>query len=221
MQLAGSYANSAVLPLVEGAALAHHEGHGSYERKAPTMTNLAPLLERNQRFAATDARQHAPRLPFLPRAGLFIVCCMDCRVDPEEYLGLEFGEALVARNTGGRITPAVIQDIAYAGYLVDTKAPDGPYFEVAIIHHTDCGSRLLEDDQLRHDFADRGGYDEQTLADLPVTNPSETVRADVERLLAAPQISTHTRVSGHVYDVETGLITTVVDATRGRAAYVA
>jgi carbonic anhydrase len=180
---------------------------------APTMTNLAPLLERNQRFAATDARQHAPRLPFLPRAGPFIVCCMDCRVDPEEYLGLEFGEALVARNTGGRITPAVIQDIAYAGYLVDTKAPDGPHFEVAIIHHTDCGSRLLEDEQLRHDFAERGGYDEQTLVALPVTDPAETVRADVERLLAAPQISAHTRASGHVYDVDTGLITTVVDST--------
>jgi carbonic anhydrase len=185
--------------------------------RAPTMTNLAPLLERNQRFADTDARQHAPRLPFLPRAGLFIVCCMDCRVDPEEYLGLEFGEALVARNTGGRITPAVIHDIAYAGYLVDTKAPDGPYFEVAIIHHTDCGSRLLEDAQLRHGFAERGGYDEQTLAALPVTDPAHTVRADVERLLAAPQISAHTRVSGHVYDVDTGLITTVVDAT-SRAA---
>jgi carbonic anhydrase len=54
-----------------------------------------------------------------------------------------------------------------------------------------------------------------------VTSPAETVRADVDRLLGAAQISTHTRVSGHVYDVETGLITTVVDATRGRAAYVA
>jgi len=183
------------------------------------VTNLAPLLERNQRFAATDARQHAPRLPFLPRAGLFIVCCMDCRVDPEEYLGLEFGEALIARNTGGRITPAVIQDIAYAGYLVDTKAPDGPYFEVAIIHHTDCGSRLLEDEQLRHGFAERGGYDEQMLAALPVTDPAETVRADVERLLAAPQISVHTRVSGHVYDVDTGLVTTVVNSTDGRTEH--
>jgi carbonic anhydrase len=53
---------------------------------------------------------------------------------------------LVERNIGGRLTPQVIQDIAYASYLVESKAPDGPYFEVAIIHHTDCGSRLLEDD---------------------------------------------------------------------------
>jgi carbonic anhydrase len=77
---------------------------------------------------------------------------------------------------------------------------------------------LLEDDQLLHDFAERGSYDEQTLAALPVSSPAETVRADVERLLAAPQISTHTRVSGHVYDVNTGLITSVVDSTRWRAA---
>ena len=34
------------------------------------------------------------------------------------------------RNIGGRITPAVIQDIAYASYPVETKAPQGPYFEV-------------------------------------------------------------------------------------------
>ena len=48
--------------------------------------------------------------------------------------------------------PAIIADIAYAGYLVDAKAPEDPYFEVAIIHHTDCGSTLLADDELRHGF---------------------------------------------------------------------
>jgi hypothetical protein len=104
-----------------------------------------------------------------------------------------------------------------AGHADTDLTPDGPYFEVAIVHHTGCGSRLLEDEQLRHGFAERGGYDERMLADLPVTDPAQTVRADVDRLLAAPQISPHTRVSGHVYDVETGLITTVVDST-SRAA---
>lgn len=111
---------------------------------------------------------------------------MDCRVDPAEFLGVRFGEALVARNTGGRVTPAVIQDVAYAGYLVEQKAPDGPWFGVAIIHHTDYGSRLLEDEQLRHGFAERAGYDEQMLADLPATDPVQTVGTDVERMLAAP-----------------------------------
>ena len=58
------------------------------------------------------------------------------------------------------MTPAVIQDVAYIGYLVETKAPDGPYFEAAIIHHTDCGSGLLADEELRHGFSKRTGYDE-------------------------------------------------------------
>lgn len=177
------------------------------------MTNLNPLLERNRAFATTDTRHHTPPLPFLPHLGLFIVCCIDCRVDPADYLGLRFGEALVARNVGGRVTPEIIRDIAYAGFLVEEKAPEGPYFEVAVVHHTDCGSRLLEDEHLRHAFAERGGYDEAALAHVPVTDPAHTVREDVQRLLAAPQISRRITASGHVYDTETGLVRTIVDAT--------
>ncbi|MBV9335009.1 MAG: hypothetical protein JO243_03870 [Solirubrobacterales bacterium] len=176
------------------------------------MTNLTPLLERNRHFASTDTRHNTPPLPFLPHLGLFVVCCIDCRVDPADYLRLAFGEALMARNVGGRVTPEVIRDIAYASFLVETKVPDGPYFEVAIVHHTDCGSRMLEDDALRHAFAKRG-YDEHALAHVPVTDPAHTVRQDVEQLLSAPQISQRITVSGHVYDTETGLVRTVVEAT--------
>src|ERR1700691_3922076 len=143
-------------------------------------SHITPLLERNRAFAATDIRNAAPRLPFLPHQGLYIVTCIDPRTDPAEFLGLRFADAIVARTVGGRVTPAVIQDLAYIGYLVETKAPDGPYFEAAIIHHTDCGSGLLEDEQLRHGFAQRTGYDEQLLADLPATDPAVTVRVDVE-----------------------------------------
>jgi carbonic anhydrase len=41
-------------------------------------------------------------------------------------------------------------------------------------------------------------------------------KPDVQRVLWAPQISPHVQVSGHVYDVETGLVTTVVDAKAPR-----
>ena len=177
------------------------------------MSNIDSLLPRNAAFAASDVWHNTPRLPFLPHKGLYVITCIDPRVDPAEFLGLEFGEAIVARTVGGRVIPAVIQDVAYIGYLVETKAQDGPYFEVAIIHHTQCGSRLLEDKELRHGFAERTGYDEQMLAALPATNPAQTVLADAQLLLAAPQISARTTVSGHVYDVETGLVATVLDAT--------
>src|ERR1700758_3229895 len=175
------------------------------------MSNLAQLLDRNEAFARTDARLNMP-IPFLPRLGLYIVTCIDCRVDPAEFLGVRLGEAVVARNIGGRVTPAVLRDIAYISYLVQTKAPAGPYFEVAIIHHTDCGSTLLADDELRHGFAQRVGLDERSLVETAVLDPARTVRTDVERVLWADQFPPDVLVSGHVYDVETGWVTTVVDA---------
>ena len=177
------------------------------------MSNIAPLLDRNRAFADDPgARQGMPRLPFIPNQGLYIVTCIDPRVDPAQILGVRLGEAIVQRDIGGRITPAVIADIAYIGYLVDAKAPEGPYFEVAIIHHTDCGSTLLADDELRHGFAQRIGVDERTLADTPVLDPARTVATDVNRVLWAEEIPQNVHVSGHVYDVDTGVVTTVVDA---------
>jgi carbonic anhydrase len=94
----------------------------------------------------------------------------------------------------------------------DARAPEGPYFELAIIHHTDCGSTLLADDDLRHGFAERIGTDERTLADTPVLDSARTVQTDVNRVLWAEEIPPTVHVSGHVYDVGTGLVTTVVDA---------
>jgi carbonic anhydrase len=182
------------------------------------MSNVDSLLPRNAAFAASDVWQNTPRLPFLPYKGLYVITCIDPRVDPAEFLGLEVGEAIVARTVGGRVTPAVIQDVAYIGYLVETKAPEGPYFEAAVIHHTDCGSRLLADDELRHGFSQRTGYDEQTLAELPVLDPPATILADVERLRSDPRISPRITVSGHVYDVHTGLITTIVEAVSPTAS---
>ena len=176
------------------------------------MSNIDQLAVRNQAFAATDARQNVPALPFIPFLNLYIVTCIDCRVDPAEILGIKLGEALVERNIGGRVTPAVIRDIAYASYLVESKAPQGPWFEVAIIHHTDCGSTLLADDELRHGFAERIGVDERTLTDTPVLDPERTVRTDVDRVLWAREIPSDVQVSGHVYDVRTGVLTTVADA---------
>ena len=175
------------------------------------MSHIAPLLERNHIFAESGTWRNTPRLPFLPFKNLYVITCIDPRTDPADFLGLQFSEAIVARTVGGRVTDAVIQDLSYIGYLVETLAPEGPYFEAAVIHHTDCGSRLLERPEVIHGFATRAGYDEARLSRLPATVPSESVRTDVETILAAPQISSRIKVSGHVYHTETGLLETVIE----------
>ena len=175
------------------------------------MSNLNPLLDRNQAFAGTGA--HAG-LAIMPRVPVFIVTCLDPRTDPAAFLGIGLGDAPVIRNAGGRVTDAVIDDIAFIGYLTGSMIPDGPLFEVAVIQHTGCGTGFLADAGFRSGFAAHAGLDEAALAAKAVTDPAVSVRADVDRLLASPKAPARISVSGHVYDLETGLVTTVVAPVR-------
>jgi len=179
------------------------------------MSNLLPLLERNRAFAATGA--HAG-LAIMSRQPVFLVTCLDPRVDPAAFLGIELGDAPVIRNAGGRVTEAVINDIAFISYLARTMIPDGPLFEVAVVHHTGCGTGFLADAAFRSAFAARTGLDETALAAEAVVDPAATVRADVERLLSTPKVPPQIGVSGHVYDLQTGLVTTIVDPSQPRRA---
>jgi carbonic anhydrase len=166
-------------------------------------------LARNRAFAAAGGHEGAAMFPSLR---LLVVTCLDARVDPAHILGLDLGDALVVRNGGGRATPEVINNIAFLGQLASKAVPDGPLFEVAVIHHTECGSAALADDEFRHRYAQRIGADEATLRDRAVVDAANTVATDVERLRSAKAISPRITVSGHVYDVATGLVETVIPA---------
>lgn len=179
-------------------------------------SNFAVYLERNEQFAATDAKHAIPAIPFLPFKQLYVITCVDPRVEPAAVLGVELGEAIVARNLGGRVTPSIIKDLAWICHLHENKTPDADWFEVAIIHHTDCGSGLFADDELRRGYAARGGYDEHTATAMAVLDPATTVREDVRRVRAAPELASsicHVKIGGYAYDLDTGLITTVVKPT--------
>ena len=176
------------------------------------MTRLNPLLERNDQFA----RSYTPAPLGPPAAQTVIVTCLDHRVDPAIVLGLRLGDAPVIRNAGGRITQAVIDDVSYLAFLAEQLFGDqiaaDSLFEVAIVHHTQCGTSLLADPGFRHQAAEATGRSEADLEASMVADPHTTVKADVERLLSAPSLSPKVSVSGHVYDIETGRVTITVDA---------
>jgi carbonic anhydrase len=174
-----------------------------------TMTNIDTALERNRAFAAAGGHEGAGVFPNL-RA--FVVTCLDPRVDPAHFLGLGLGDAMVVRNVGGRVTREVINDVAFIGQVVEAILPDGPLFEVAVIHHTQCGSGAFADDTFRRRYAERIGVEESTLREHAVLDPVATVTRDVDRLRSAPAISPRVAVSGHVYDVASGFVETVLSA---------
>ncbi|WP_433171681.1 carbonic anhydrase [Actinoallomurus sp. CA-150999] len=176
-------------------------------------SNFAPYLEHNRAFAATDAKDKVPEIPFIPFGQLYLITCVDPRVEPAAVLGIPLGEAIVARNIGGRVTPAVIKDLAWIVHLHENKTPDADWFEIAVIHHTDCGSGLLADDELRAGYVARGGWDDETSAAMAVLEPAKTVLDDVAALRSAPELEPgikNVKIGGYVYDLKTGTVTTVV-----------
>jgi carbonic anhydrase len=114
---------------------------------------MTPLLERNEQFVRT----YTPAALGLPAAQVLIVTCLDHRIDPAIVLGLQLGDAPIIRNAGGRITQAVIDDIAFLAFLAEQlsggQGAADTLFEVAVVHHTQCGTGFLADPGFRHQAA--------------------------------------------------------------------
>jgi len=135
-------------------------------------SNIDTALERNRSFAAAGGHQGAVVFPNLR---LFVITCLDPRVDPAHFLGLGLSDAMVLRNAGGRVTAEVINDVAFIGQLAEAVMPDGPLFEVAVIHHNQCATGALADDAFRQRYAERIGATESAVREHAVLDPVETV----------------------------------------------
>jgi carbonic anhydrase len=132
----------------------------------------------------------------LPRRQLFVLACMDARVDPLRLLGLRPGDAHVVRNAGGRVTDDVIRSLVLSSALLGTR-------HAVVIHHTDCGLGTTTDEQLRARLRDHG-VDVGDMAIGAFGDLDQSVRDDVAALLADPMVGSSMAVGGYVYDVTSG-----------------
>jgi carbonic anhydrase len=173
------------------------------------MTVPNDLIQRNAEFAA---HEFSADLTINPSGNMMVVGCVDPRVDPAHVLGLRNGEAAIIRNVGGRITPATLRTMGMLGKVgaanASTHRPGD--WNLVILHHTDCGMTDLAP------FPDLlAEYFEIPVAELEaksVSDPLGSVRADVDVILQAIHATAYL-VSGLVYDVETGVVQTVVPPT--------
>lgn len=179
------------------------------------MTDLTTLLDRNRSFA-----EHFEDgdLPVRARMSTIILTCLDSRVDPAHLFGLGLGDAFVMRNAGGWITPGVMRDLAILGVLAANlpgagAAPPG----LVVIHHTDCGMARLADPTVQKQVAERLGLTTDEVAGMAITDPTKSVRDDIERLRNTPGTPDQLVVTGLVYDVADGTITEVVPSAPLRA----
>jgi carbonic anhydrase len=102
-------------------------------------------LENNRQYAAGQALHkagHPGKQPIQPAQRVAVVACMDARIDVEDLLGLQTGDAHVIRNAGGVVTDDAIRCLVISHHLLNTN-------EIILIHHTRCGMLAFSDDLLK------------------------------------------------------------------------
>jgi carbonic anhydrase len=190
-------------------------------------TILNDVLAANAAYADSFGAKAELGLP--PARGFAVLTCMDARLDPAKYAGLSEGDAHVIRNAGGRASDDAIRSLVISYKLLGTS-------EWFVIHHTDCGMEFFTNDVIRgllassletaalgpegfHDVGAGPGSTEGADIDwLTIADQTGSVVDDVRRIRNHPLVPSGIPIYGYVYDVRSGRLNEVPDATAaGRA----
>jgi carbonic anhydrase len=189
---------------------------------------LHEVLNANERYADTFGDKKSLGMP--PARRFAILTCMDARLDPAQFAGLAEGDAHVIRNAGGRASDDAIRSLVISHKLLGTR-------EWFVIHHTNCGMEFFTNDVIRGLLAH--SLDTAELSDgrwvdvgagpgsragefiewLTVSDQTQSVVDDVTRIRTHPLVPPGIAIYGYVYDVTTGRLVEVREATAiGRVA---
>jgi carbonic anhydrase len=158
------------------------------------MTVVQEFQKANDTYASSFSKGN---LPMPPGRHVAVVTCMDARLDPARFLGLEEGDAHVIRNAGGRASEDAIRSLAISQQLLGTN-------EVVVIHHTDCGMLTFSNEDLRTKLKQELNADAEHLDFLPFKDLAQSVRDDVATIKNSSFIPKNIDVSGFIYDVRSG-----------------
>src|SRR6266849_8040706 len=158
------------------------------------MTTVQEFIKANEAYAETFQKGH---LPMPPARHVAVLTCMDARLHPARFLGLEEGEAHVIRNAGGRASDDAIRSLAISQQLLGTNT-------VVVIHHTDCGMLTFSNEDLRKKLKQELNADAEHIDFLPFKDLEQSVRDYVATIKNSPFIPKNIEVSGFIYDVRSG-----------------
>ena len=186
------------------------------------MSVLNEVLAANKAYVADFGAKGSLALP--PARGFAILTCMDARLDPAKYAGLSEGDAHVIRNAGARASDDAIRSLVISYKLLGTK-------EWFVIHHSNCGMEFFTDEIMRgllsksletaalgdsgfYDVGKGPGSDEGAYIDwLTISNQEKAVVDDVQRIRRHPLVPKNIPIYGYVYEVETGKLREITEAT--------
>jgi carbonic anhydrase len=188
---------------------------------------LHEVLAANEKYSAGFGEKANLSLP--PARRFAILTCMDARLDPAKYAGLSEGDAHVIRNAGGRASDDAIRSLVISYKLLGTR-------EFFVIHHTNCGMEFFSNEVMRGLLANSletaelsssgfrdigkgpGSRAGEYIEWLTIPDQAQAVVDDVARIRQHPLVPKSIPVYGYVYDVKSGRLIEIPEATaEGRA----
>ena len=196
-------------------------------KNIPMSEILKEVLLADSAYAEAFGEKGKLALP--PARRFAVLTCMDARLDPAKFAGLREGDAHVIRNAGGRASQDAIRSLVISYKLLGTR-------EWFVIHHTDCGMELFNGEII-------SGLLEKSLDTATVTEagwvdvgqgPGSTagrqiewlefkdaraaVVDDVRTIREHPLVPKRIPIYGYIYNVRTGQLEEVPEATKVGAA---
>ena len=154
------------------------------------MTIRDEILAANESYATRFTKG---QLPMPPARRFAVVTCMDARLDPARFLGLEEGDAHVIRNAGGLVTDDALRSLVISHHELGTQ-------ELFVIGHEGCGMIGLSNEHMREKLGTAAAdVDFLGFADL-----DEAVRGSVRKVQESPFLPTSFGATGFIYDVRSG-----------------
>ena len=133
-----------------------------------------------------------------PARHFAVVTCMDARLDPAKFLGLEEGDAHVIRNAGGLVNDETLRSLIISHHLLGTQ-------EAIVIGHTDCGMVTFQNSDLYAKL----GPESESIDFQPFPDAAARVRESVKTINGSSLLPDSFTATGFVYEVETGKIVPV------------
>jgi len=163
------------------------------------------LVSKNKEYASTFTQGH---LALPPAKHYAVVTCMDARIDPAAAYGISLGDAHVIRNAGGNAKDA-LRSLVISQQLLGTN-------EIILIKHTGCGMLTFDNATatglVEKNLGPQGKEALKTFGGEFQAFPEleQAVSADVDLLKESPLIPKDVKISGWVYEVETGKVRQIV-----------
>ena len=169
------------------------------------MSIIDKALEANRKYA----KNYNPTLGKRPAPKIAIVTCMDPRLsDLPAILGLPEADLDVIRTGGPAVTDDVLSELIVSNRILGTT-------EILLLNHTGCGFTTFTDAELNQKLsALTGDASPAPMRFFSYKDPEQNTREQIKKVRSHPWIAKEVPVRGFIFDVETGLIREVHQASR-------